>query len=168
MKHVAIGEGLANSADLKSLDDLPDFRRATMNMKFAFLAAREALRSLPSEISRDDLALVVQTRFGELRSTCDFLFGVSVEKVSRPLAFQNSLHHSTLGFLSRAFKITGPGLTVCGEGINGEEARDTASSLLDDGAKFALIVTVDVAVEAVQGTGTPRGSSAILLRNADV
>ncbi len=168
MIHVVVCTATTKTADLETLHDLADFRRATLNMKYAFLAAREALESLPAGINRDDLALVVQTNFGELRSTCDFLLGVSVEKVARPLAFQNSLHHSTLGFLSRVFKITGPGLTVSHERLNADEADDTASALLDDGAKYALVVRVDVAVDAVQGKSARSGCTAILLKRADV
>ena len=85
MKLFIMSTGIAREGDLQTMEDLPEFRRATLNMRYAFLAASAALKALPHNFDRDELALVVGTAFGELQSTCDFLLGLEIESVARPL-----------------------------------------------------------------------------------
>lgn len=145
-----IASAVASAAQADQLQDLPDFRRATLNMRLAFAAANPLLQKIPAGIPRHRIALVLGTSLGELQSTYDFLAGLALENVARPLAFQNSLHHSTLGFLSRVMNVTGPGITTSREYFSGEDALDIGCRLLEAGeADYAVVIGVDITTAAL-------------------
>lgn len=171
MSLYVLSSAIADPNDLNSLVENPDFRRATGNMKLAYLAGCAALKSLPAGTNLDNVGLIVGTSFGELNSTCDFLSGLALENVGRPLAFQNSLHHSTLGFLSRTMKVTGPGFTVSREYFSGEDAIELARVLIEEEVDYVLVVGVDTVVDRLADSyqeryknrgGAYSGASAIL------
>lgn len=146
-----LASALTDRSAVESLVSLPDFRRATVNMRMAYQVAKEVMQSIPAETPRERIALVVGTSYGELPSTYDFFAGLASEQIARPLAFQNSLHHSTLGFVSRMLKITGPGFTVSREYFTGEDALELGAQMLTAaGAEFAIVVGVDGIVDSVK------------------
>ncbi len=100
---------------LKKEFDQDRFRKASLNMVLATLAAEKAIRlcapSLP-EGYLSSCGMVFATRFGEVQSSLDFLQSYQKTKVLKPILFQNSLHNSTLGFASIQLGIKGAGLTI--------------------------------------------------------
>jgi hypothetical protein len=137
----------ASPPDTDILGDVPDFRRATLSMKLTYVAAKKVLESTPV---KDSLAVVLGTSFGELQSTYNFFSGIALENVARPLAFQNSLHHSTLGFISRLLSLTGPGFTVSRSFFSGEDAILLAKTLLVSSCEYVLACGVDCVVEELR------------------
>lgn len=80
-------------------------------MALTTLACELALASL-SGIPKENIAVIVATHFGEVRSTLDFLAIYNETQVASPTLFQNSLHNSTLGFAAIRLGITGPSMTL--------------------------------------------------------
>ena len=87
------------------------FRKATMNMKLAFLVCEKALLSLPNT-PKESITFIVATHFGEVQSTLDFLSTYNESQVPSPILFQNSLHNSTLGFVAIQLGLVGPAMTI--------------------------------------------------------
>ena len=97
-----------------SLD--PIFRKATTNMKLACKGITLALiflkkellveRQLLTNLEKSGLSLSIElnTLFGEFETTLEFEYNLIVQNLGRPLLFQNSLHHSTIGFVSILLK----------------------------------------------------------------
>lgn len=152
-----------------AIHDDPRFRRATLNMKLAYSAARAVLDNHAIDPKR--ILLVVGTSFGELQSTYDFFAGLVNDGVARPLAFQNSLHHSTLGFLSSSLGIRGPGFTVSDQWWSGENALTLAMDWMSGFAiDHALVIGVDSGVEDLRapaelraGVVVSAGAGAVLI-----
>lgn len=135
---------------VESLIPHPDFRRATLNMRLAYASASALTRKIPSSVPNTRVGLVVGTSYGELQATYDFFSGLAVENVARPLAFQNSLHHSTLGFVSRMLQLLGPGLTVSRDYFTGEDAIDAGIQLLELDCDYVIVIGVDAVVEPLR------------------
>jgi 3-oxoacyl-(acyl-carrier-protein) synthase len=105
---------------------------------------------------------VFGTSHGELEVTKDFLVTLSTKGLARPILFQNSLHHSTLGFISLKLGISGPGITVSNHFFSGEDAVSAAIDLIEGGhCDIAVTVAVDTIVgglEAALGQYYPGGT----------
>jgi len=87
-----------------------ELRKAT-NLMVACISALEALRAR-CDFDPSKVGVVLSSVVGELGSSTVFLESLVKDSVARPLLFQNSLFHSTLGFLSIRYKWTGPTLTL--------------------------------------------------------
>ena len=129
-------------------DQNPAFRKATVNMIAADFVCKSVLESLP-ENSKNDLGFVLGTRFGEIRSTLEFLSAYDQNKPLSPIHFQNSLHNSTLGFLCINHKITGPALTISA-GSNTEQALMDTAHAISLSSSYILICTVDSIPESLK------------------
>ncbi|RYZ87050.1 MAG: hypothetical protein EOP06_13375 [Proteobacteria bacterium] len=133
--------------ELEKMD--PAFRRATRNMALATLVTEKVLESLPVHVQKDEISFVVGTHFGEIDSTLEFLHGCYELNTARPILFQNSLHNSTLGFVSMRLGLTGPAMTVSCD-------RDTASASVNLGetllelTPYVLVCTVDCLPKALK------------------
>ncbi|MCJ8275475.1 MAG: beta-ketoacyl synthase chain length factor, partial [Bdellovibrionales bacterium] len=103
----------------------PQLRKATPMMKM-IIAGMKALFNEETGVSVDpQCQLILSSRHGELSPTFDYLKESAIRNWTRPYLFQNSLHHSTTGFISQYFQILGPAYSVCG--IN--NAEESAISL---------------------------------------
>lgn len=141
MKSYLVGAGRYDGRPLDTLAAQPEFRRATRNMCFAYLAAMAALEFFSPE---GTLGLIVATSHGELEVTLSFLDELRRSGVARPLLFQNSLHNAILGFLARQLGVRGPAITVSDEHDSGENAVRTAELLLaTEKIDAVLVVGVD-------------------------
>lgn len=134
-----VGAGLSDAARAKALENDPDFRRATTNVRLAAAAVEAALPAGDTE----RLGLVVATGHGELEPTVGFLLELGRSGVARPLLFQNSLHNTVAGFLAQRHRIVGPVVTVSNGALSGEDALDVARTLLLTDADRVLVVAVD-------------------------
>jgi 3-oxoacyl-(acyl-carrier-protein) synthase len=156
----------------------PSFRKATIPMMMAWQAVTKALAALPQQAGDDGRkhwGLVFGTSHGELEVTRDFLVTLVNKGLARPILFQNSLHHSTLGFISLKLGISGPGLTVSNHFFSGEDAIASARDMISSGAcDVALTVAVDALVDKLgpalgqyypQGTLVDEGAGCLLLAN---
>ncbi len=128
--------------DLKDLSADPKFRKATLNMMAAHQACAKTLAGL-SEEEKKSLAVVVSTNFGEVSASLDFLTSLVETGIAKPILFQNSLHNSTLGFVSIAFGLQGPALTVSADRFSDSAVMNTVSGLLQVSDKV-LVCFVDV------------------------
>jgi 3-oxoacyl-(acyl-carrier-protein) synthase len=109
-------------------------RKATRNMIFAYSAFQNAFGGVcPPRVISPATALVVSSPYGEWGATLGFLDALALTQTARPLFFQNSLHHSTAGFLCNQFGITGASVTVSQSEASDQAAWDTALSLLAAG-----------------------------------
>lgn len=119
------------------------FRKTSTNMKLSFLAANQILARHP-DIKRSNLAIVLGTSHGELEATNGFLTHLKKTGFARPILFQNSLHNSTLGFISQHFQITGSTITLSNQYFTGEKTLEMAQVLLNDGPEtHCLAIGVD-------------------------
>lgn len=130
-----------------------DLRKATRNMLMAHAVVEKVLQPFPQLIPefRSNIGVILGTGHGELETTKEYLKCYRQQRAARPLLFQNSLHNSTLGFLSQAFGFTGPVVTQSNLFFTGEKALDTAVLLLRGGqALFCLVIGVDALVPDIQ------------------
>jgi len=58
----------------------------------------------------------------------NYLKGLAQKNLARPFLFQNSLHHSTTGFLSQKYQLLGPCYSLCGIRNVQNELLELASS----------------------------------------
>lgn len=133
----------------------PGFRKATTPMMMAWQALEKALTQLVPDVSllsTKTWGLVFGTSHGELEVTKDFLVTFATKGLARPILFQNSLHHSTLGFISLRLGISGPGMTVSNHFFSGEDAISSAMDLIRSGScNIAVTVAVDALVPGLEG-----------------
>lgn len=145
MKSCILSVGYSKSSSIECLVSQPEFRRASRNSMMAYLAVEQALLPIKDnwEALKSRSGLVLGTGHGELATTVDFLKELKKSGVPRPLLFQNSLHHSTAGFLTKVFGITGLGLTTSQRFFSGEGALELASDVIETGC-VDLCVAVGV------------------------
>lgn len=142
----------------------PGFRKATTPMMMSWQALAKALKQLNPDVSQLSTAawgLAFGTSHGELEVTRDFLVTYATKGLARPILFQNSLHHSTLGFISLRLGISGPGMTVSNHFFSGEDAISSAMEMIRSGAcDVAVTIAVDALVpnlETALGQYYPNG-----------
>jgi hypothetical protein len=147
MKAVAIVSlGHVNASRLAALDMLPQFRKATANMKMATVALDTALEriNLDSALLSEHLALFLGTGHGEFNTTLEFLKSWSEHRHARPFVFQNSLHNSTTGFVGMHAGLQAPSCTFSHHFFSGEDALDMAQQFLIGGVcEMAAVIGVD-------------------------
>jgi hypothetical protein len=175
--------GTAKRTECVDMDRDPSFRKATLPMMMAWRALDKALKQIATAkedadriLSKKDWGLVFGTSHGELEVTKDFLVTLATKGLARPILFQNSLHHSTLGFISLKLGINGPGITVSNHFFSGEDAIAAALDLIDGGnCDIAVTIAVDTIVpglEAALGQYYPggqiqgEGAGCLILANA--
>jgi 3-oxoacyl-(acyl-carrier-protein) synthase len=112
---------------MQNLD--PKFRRATPNMIASTLVCERVLKNCGLNDLKN-IGFIYATHFGEMDSSTQYLSFLQKENFGRPILFQNSLHNSTLGFVSIALKITGPSLTISGGENMNESILNAADGLL--------------------------------------
>ncbi len=113
--------------NLEILD--PAFRKATSNMIAAHAVCQKTLAGL-TEAQKKSLSFIVATHFGEVSSSLEFLTTLKESKMAKPILFQNSLHNSTLGFVSIQLGLTGPCFTLSADEKTDEAVANTAEALL--------------------------------------
>lgn len=133
---------------------LPEFRKSSLGMVYTHAAVTKLLQATPEAIAKvgaEQCGIVVGTSQGELGSTKEFLENIALKGVARPIIFQNSLHNSTLGFLTLQFGITGQALTVSNGYLSGEDALSTALLMFDQGlCHLCLVVGFDLLVDSLE------------------
>jgi len=142
-----LSSGMSDAENLRRLDESPEFRKATLNMKMSFLAIRQALEPFAAlkDAFKTDMALFMGTSHGEFNSTLDFLKSWSQQRLARPFVFQNSLHNSTTSFVGLCEGYRAPLVTSSQHYFSGEEALDHAMQFLRTGnARIATVMGVDV------------------------
>lgn len=105
------------------------FRKATSNMIAAYDVCKKSYESL-SEDERKSLSLIVVTYFGEVSSSLEFLTTLKQSQLAKPILFQNSLHNSTLGFISIQLGLTGPAITLSADELTDQAVSSTTKGLL--------------------------------------
>lgn len=133
----------------------PEFRKASHAMTLASTALRGIFEDVPTaaypEIAHH-LGLVVGSSHGELEVTAQFLEHIGNQNIARPLLFQNSLHNSTLGFLTVKYDIRGAAMTVSHGVFSGEDALDCATTLLRSGeSELCLALSYDIWIPRLEG-----------------
>lgn len=113
--------------NLQNLD--PKFRRATQNIIGSTFVCQKILTTNTIPIT-EKLGFIYATHFGEMDSSMQYLSFLNQEKFGRPILFQNSLHNSTLGFVSIDLKIEGPCLTISGDDHMNESILNACEGLL--------------------------------------
>lgn len=89
-------------------------RKATTMMNFVQFGLGPLVKALFEE--GEDLSkvsLFLSSLHGEIEPTLGFLKGLAQKNWARPFLFQNSLHHSTTGFMSQHFQLLGPSYSLC-------------------------------------------------------
>lgn len=119
----------------------PQFRKATRNMILSFEACSQLLDSKGLKNS-NQVSLVLGTHFGEVYSSLDFLLTYFETKTPRPILFQNSLHNSTLGFLTIQLGLRGPALTVSDDALTEKSSFDLVD-ILSEQTPYVLVCFVD-------------------------
>lgn len=171
MLHVLKGQ-IAAKESIAPLRARPELRKATGQMLWALTAAEPCLAPFAAKL-RDRIGLVLGSGQGELETTKEYYKALARENTARPFLFQNSLHHSTTGFLAQALKLTGPAATVSDSFFTAEAAIDLASDFLSSRLCVAcLVVGVDtlvtdlepgVAARFPEGFARGEGAAAFLL-----
>lgn len=123
----------------------PAFRKATANMAGAFQVCQKTLSAL-NDIQKNSLSVIVATYFGEVSSSLEFLTTLHEQKIAKPILFQNSLHNSTLGFISIQLGLQGPAFTISADQKTEHSVALTAHSLLNL-TDHVLVCYVDIVPE---------------------
>jgi hypothetical protein len=118
---------LHQNIDPQNLD--PKFRRATLNMIASSIVCQNTLKKYGLQKNRS-VGFIYATHFGEIESSTQYLYLLDKENFGRPILFQNSLHNSTLGFVTVDLQLKGPSLTVSGGDHMNESILNAAESLL--------------------------------------
>ena len=133
--------------DVKT-EDLPAaFRKASLNMALSSLVCEKAIQSI-SNVPRENVAFILATHFGEIESSLEFLKTYYETQMPRPILFQNSLHNSTLGFVTIHLGLTGVAMTVSSDQETEKSAYLLAESLLETHS-HVMICFVDCIPEAL-------------------
>lgn len=168
-----VGAGIAEEAVCHGLKQDPAFRKATLPMIYA-CAAFENLKTRYAVLFESDLqstGLVVGSAQGEMEVTNDYLRGLALSKVARPILFQNSLHHSTLGFLSLRYRIAGPSCTLSDRYLSAETALSYAAMMIEARqTELCFVCALDTFVSGMEEVrsltyplGLKRGQGAAVL-----
>ncbi len=124
-----------------------EFRKATQNMRYCFFTVTELLAPFQELIrahSVGRMGIFLGTSHGELEPTIEFLKNLAPSKVVNPIHFQNSLHNSTLGFITQRFSLTSPGMTTTNLYFSAEGALEMAQLALHvKQVDFALVLACD-------------------------
>lgn len=145
LSYQEVDSSILKLEEIKGFQDDPNYRRATSNMILAHQACAQILNNNP-HIKKYDLSFVLGTAFGEVESSLNFLKTYKEEGLARPHLFQNSLHNSTLGFVTLQLGLTGPSITVS-QGAETQIASERVASTLLSLTKSVLICVVDVVPE---------------------
>lgn len=130
--------------DLSQIE--PHFRKATLNMIAAHHVCQKSVQAFKKshpQLDLSQLATLVATHFGEVSSSLEFLTTWHDSQLAKPILFQNSLHNSTLGFVSIQLGLTGPAMTISADIKMDESVFYTAHALLQT-TPFVLICYVDM------------------------
>jgi hypothetical protein len=178
MNYEIVGIGESTAGDIQQLSGNRAFRKATRNMKLAYLALSDAMNEIEEglkSISTERISLFITSGFGELEPTTKFLQGAMIDSKLSPTAFQNSLHNSILGFISTMFKLDGPCYTITNTYFSCENALDAALDTLgQEAADVAIVIGVDSIVRDIEDsmnflypsvTKMSEGGNAIILSN---
>lgn len=129
----------SSEVDLENL--APAFRKASLNMIMASVVCEKAIQQI-ADVPKADVGFILGTHFGELDSTLEFLRTYHETQVPRPILFQNSLHNSTLGFITIQLGLTGPSLTVTTDCETVSSAMLMAETLLEK-SRYVLVCLID-------------------------
>jgi len=170
-----VAPGVEDAFRVRTLPELADgsAKRLTRLERMALVAAQ---RALANEGEMPDLALVFGTGYGALAATAEFLDGIATRGAAfgRPIAFQQSVHHSPAGQLSILLGSHGPALTMTAREVSGESALKVGMTLLDSGrSDRVLVVAADEWTESLaagyrsfecpQALSLGEGAAAVLL-----
>lgn len=118
-----------NFRSLAEFQKNPKFRKATpLGVMMVNL-----LNQISDEIDKnwlENTAIVYCSDGGELVKTIEFLDTYFQEKMARPFLFQNSLHSSTIGFLTQWLKFNQAAMTLSYSASQAEEAKEVIGILL--------------------------------------
>jgi 3-oxoacyl-(acyl-carrier-protein) synthase len=148
LSYLEIDSLVLSLTDIKNFDENPTYRKATPNMALAAIACNQLLEKHP-QIVKSQIAFVLGTAFGEVEASLSFLKFQSEEGISRPNLFQNSLHNSTLGFVTIQLGLTGPAVSVSSGSATYSSTMLTAQTLLHL-SDYAFGCIVDVVPENLQ------------------
>ena len=176
MDNYIIGTATAKINDVNMTS--PEFRNTSRNMVLAHTAMGKIFSSheqLLGFLKQSTTGVFVGTSRGELKCSSDFLRSVAVDGIARPILFQNSLHNSILGFITKTYGLTGPSFTVSDRHFSGEDALCLACDLLDAQIiQYALVIGVDTIPSGIEeifyttyakGVKIVDGAGAVLLTN---
>jgi len=176
MNNYIIGTATATISDVNI--NSPEFRNTSRNMVLAHTVLGKIFSSheqLLGFLKQSTTGVFVGTSRGELKCSSDFLRSVAVDGIARPILFQNSLHNSILGFITKTYGLTGPSFTLSNRYFSGEDALCLACDLLDAQLiRYALVVGVDtipLGIEAIfcstyaKDVKISEGAGAVLLTN---
>ena len=145
MSNYIIGATTSNITDTNMTT--PEFRNTSLNMALAHSVLGKIFTSnisLLDFLKQNTTGIFIATSHGELQCSKDFLRSIAIDGIARPILFQNSLHNSILGFVTKAYGLTGPSFTVSSQYFSGEDALCLACDLLDSQIiQYALVVGVD-------------------------
>jgi hypothetical protein len=132
----------------------PEFRNTSRNMVLAHTALDKIFSShafLLEFLKQKTTGVFVGTSHGELQCTSDFLRSIAVDGLARPILFQNSMHNSILGFVTKTYGLTGPSFTVSSQYFSGEDALCLACDALDSQMiQYALVIGVDTIPSGIE------------------
>lgn len=136
--------------EIQGYENNPIYRKATSNMALATMACNKILdkNAISGEL-KSQTSFVLGTAFGEVESSLSFLKTHKEEGIARPNLFQNSLHNSTLGFVTIQLGLVGPAITVSSGAQTFESTQQTALSLLTI-TDYVLACVIDVTPESLQ------------------
>ncbi len=174
-----IGIGESKIEDIVNLSGDRKFRKATVNMKLSYCALQKALDGINNEVEKipsTKIALFVASGHGELESTKSFLKGVHIDSKPSPIAFQNSLHNSILGFVSNTFNFDGIGVTFSDKYFSGEDAICVAMDYISlEECDLAIVIGVNSIVPDFKesmsmmypkGVNLSQGAGVLVIANA--
>lgn len=130
--------------DCEGLRQEPRFRKASTNMLLAFQALDNLMKPWKGLLKDESAGVVLATSHGELETSKEFLKTYDAQGLARPILFQNSLHNSTLSFVTQALAFEGLAVTTSNSFMSGEKALETAALLLNQNVvQVCFVLGVD-------------------------
>ena len=132
-------KAMAYLVDLAAVPDrtlLKKIRRSDAVSKMSVLAAADALQDSGIEnINQKKIGIILATAFGPHVTTFNFLDDIldHGDPAVSPTTFSNSVHNAAASYISTAFNIKGPTLTISQFRFSFQSALQLAKSWLDQG-----------------------------------
>lgn len=140
--------GLNREADISQIMGDKKYNRISSTSKYAIKTAGEALNeaSRIENLCSSDIGIFMSTTEGPVHSLNKFykLLKISGFKKGNPLLFPETSLNIPSSYVSIAYKITGPVITLLSGLTSGHEVIEVADNFLTYGAiKYALIISAE-------------------------
>lgn len=121
-------------------------RRILHYARMGLLAASQALKSLPDDVSREDVGLVIGSAYAGAKMSMDFMDSIldGSPRLSSPTAFSHAVNNMGAGLLSLYLGLRGPCHTISQDSLSFAGGLEIAiTMLLAKRARYVLLGAIE-------------------------